>query len=134
VSFAWFQFHSGSIQTIADADSHSSDNIVSIPLWFDSNLKRVVQQVGSPVCFNSTLVRFKPYLACEEISLQVVSIPLWFDSNSEEEMRKALNVSSFNSTLVRFKQALEEFGENAWACFNSTLVRFKLVGICPCAS
>jgi len=32
-----FQFHSGSIQTVAGKLSEWTFNVVSIPLWFDSN-------------------------------------------------------------------------------------------------
>jgi len=121
-----FQFHSGSIQTVKE-DSNISQVLVrfnstlvrfklnsslivptgicvSIPLWFDSNLrerKKVQQpttkfqfhsgsiQTEKPAatlqgsyCFNSTLVRFKPSLWARSSSTTfLVSIPLWFDSN-----------------------------------------------------
>jgi len=77
-----FQFHSGSIQTGYVRSHPLEQRLVSIPLWFDSNLLcdrrffacltrfnstlvRFKRQGASPVsdhdiCFNSTLVRFKP--------------------------------------------------------------------------
>jgi len=53
-----FQFHSGSIQTRARETNPGSASPVSIPLWFDSNLK-VAFILRATAGFNSTLVRFK---------------------------------------------------------------------------
>jgi len=84
---------------------YSLKGLVSIPLWFDSNLTSKWRSIKkSPHCLNSTMVRFKPYqnrldqwvvqglnstmvrfkLSLSDYNineLTTVSIPLWFDSN-----------------------------------------------------
>ena len=97
------QFHYGSIHTQAFLLGGSFDNLVSIPLWFDSyqtiyqNVLNNMQRLNSTMvrfiqsltiflpkeeaCLNSTMVRFIPQLRrtlC--LSSCLVSIPLWFDS------------------------------------------------------
>jgi len=79
---ARFQFHSGSIQTFIDSLADCVHKPVSIPLWFDSNMRSCrrwkptifmfqfhsgsIQTAASVPSdrtafrFNSTLVRFKP--------------------------------------------------------------------------
>jgi len=76
---------------------------VSIPLWFDSNWWFDNVIFWAYICFNSTLVRFKP------------------------ECLGNLSASSrrFNSTLVRFKPACKVLNDEVVVSFNSTLVRFK---------
>jgi len=75
-----FQFHSGSIQTFHCSPLCVFENVVSIPLWFDSNTSSSASSIMSNLfqfhsgsiqtqkqediyrsveCFNSTLVRFK---------------------------------------------------------------------------
>jgi len=54
-----FQFHSGSIQTWLLKSAYADMKEVSIPLWFDSNLKSLGNLIEVINRFNSTLVRFK---------------------------------------------------------------------------
>jgi len=102
------QFHFGSIQTphpkIQNLDVVE---LVSIPLWFNSNGGLLSQKTGKAMislnstlvqfkqeydvpgvvnpwwCLNSTLVQFKPkFENLIELTYQEsVSIPLWFNSN-----------------------------------------------------
>jgi len=142
-----FQFHSGSIQTIAQAwrallyrafQFHSG----SIQTVLGKCRERSVRG------FNSTLVRFKPGRRSGRVRLcRIVSIPLWFDSNESQEERAGHAARRFNSTLVRFKQnelvihtsclswfqfhsgSIQTCPSPVWPLpcfsFNSTLVRFK---------
>jgi len=143
---------------------------VSIPLWFDSNLLLEAEEpyldlfqfhFGSIqtctsgvcccerfVCFNSTLVRFKPDWQRNVVCCYTL---FQFHFGSIQTTMRGRNLlpwcGSFNSTLVRFKHDTQtcygifstlfqfHFGSiqtephTLWRlrllCFNSTLVRFK---------
>ena len=57
-------------------------DVVSIPLWFDSNIITESAYIRVGKCLNSTMVRFKFLKNCFIYELvYAVSIPLWFDSN-----------------------------------------------------
>jgi len=99
-----FQFHSGSIQTLNSMqrtlEAHTRFNstlvrfkrasppprrpggmLVSIPLWFDSNLRLRTGQARLPrFQFHSGSIQTRPH-GCLSLVFSWVSIPLWFDSN-----------------------------------------------------
>jgi len=101
----WFQFHSGSIQT-----SPLTQHLMMEHHWFQFHSGSIQTQNARMMfcfnfgCFNSTLVRFKPWLRSTLVAITLlfqfhsgsiqteldelrewehnpVSIPLWFDSN-----------------------------------------------------
>jgi len=76
-----FQFHSGSIQTVSRCPIAVPFHFVSIPLWFDSNslLDKRTITIKAFQFHSGSIQTIQQKLA--RVLPYAVSIPLWFDSN-----------------------------------------------------
>ena len=120
-----FQFHPGSIQRRDKLASPHCFFNVSIPPWFDSTLKVVVEgcrkgKVSIPPWFDSTVG-----IQSGLLFIGHVSIPPWFDSTGVTRQLYENEIQSFNSTLVRFNVIWLVYQGQEVYRFNSTLVRFN---------
>ena len=81
------QFHYGMIQISELAKKKKVSRQVSIPLWYDSNKKKIQNDITAAERLNSTMVWFKYENWQHWICICSVSIPLWYDSN--QNIRRA---------------------------------------------
>ena len=122
------QFHYGSIQTYAVILQDFKIDIVTIPLWFDSNNGSLSQRGFFSQRHNSTMVRFK-LLAGFSLIIKFNKSQFHYGSIQTFLLLSFDNVAfpSHNSTMVRFKLdwSLVNF-KPLFLGHNSTMVRFKL--------